>query len=207
VPVINVNLIAERERAQRTGEAGGRLAFFLAVVTFVATMVTFTWQQTKLRALRSNIASTQVTVSRLESQKNEVDGVQRQLDNKRPLVDLLRSARESEAKWCEALASIDQARPDGVGLTSVRSSKSLRPRITEVGGKGGQPKEREGFTLVGQAKTNNLVAQYITNLQNTTSFTTKEVSLSFSRRRSSAKGEETIDFEVVALLPGKGAPQ
>ncbi len=205
--MLNVNLIAERERAKRVGEAAGRFAFFLAVGAFIAAMVSFTWQQTRMRALRAGTASAQSAVSRLEQQKNEIDAVQRQLDNKRPLVELLRSARDSEAKWCQALADISQALPEGVKLNSARSSKSLHPRITLVGSKAGQPTDREGFTLVGQASTQNLVAQFYTNLQNTTSFKSKEVYLQYTRRRGGGLVTESIDFEIQALMPGKGAPK
>jgi hypothetical protein len=133
--------------------------------------------------------------------------VQRQLDSKRPLVELLRSARDSEAKWCRALADISQALPEDVKLSSARSSKTLRPPITQEAGKSGQPAEREGFTLVGQANTGNLIAQFYTNLQNTISFKTKEVYLIYTRRRGGGPVPETVDFEIQALLPGKGAPR
>jgi len=205
--VINVNLIAERERARRVGETAGRLAFFVAVAAFIAAMITFTWQQTKLRALRAGIATTQSAVEGLARQKEDVDAVQRQLDSKRPLVDLLRSARDSEAKWCQLLANISQALPDAVKLTSARSSKSLRPRVTLEGGKGGQPQDREGVTIVGQSATQNLVAQFYQNLQSTPSFSTKEVFLQYTRRRGGGQVAETVDFEIQALLPGKGAPK
>jgi len=205
--VLNVNLIAERERARRIGEAAGRLAFFVAVAAFIAAIVSFTWQQSRIRALRIGIAAAQSTVSKLEQQKNEIDVVQRQVDSKRPLVELLRSARDSEAKWCQALADISQALPEAVKLSSARSSKSLRPTITQEGSKPGQQTDREGFTLVGQAGTGNLVAQFYANLQNTTSFKTKEVYLKYTRRRGGGPVPETIDFEILALMPGKGVPK
>lgn len=205
--MLNVNLITERERARHVGEAAGRLAFFIAVAAFIAAMTSFTWQQTRLRALRASIAAAQSTVSKLGEQKNDIDAVQRQLDSQRPLVDLLRSARDSEAKWCQALADIAQALPDGVKLNSARSSKTLHPRIMQEGSKSGQATDREGFTLVGQAATGNLVAQFYANLQNTTSFKTKEVYLQYTRRRGGGPIPESIDFEIQAFLPGKGAPR
>ncbi len=204
--MINVNLIAERERARRLGETAGRLAFFLAVGAFIAAMGTFSWQQTRLRAMRASIASTQTAVSGLEQKKNDLDAVQRELDAKRPLVELLRSARDSEAKWCQALANVSYALPDGVKLNSVRSSKTLRPPIAVESSKGGQ-QDREGVTLAGQATTQNLVAQFYQNLQNTPSFSTKEVFLQYTRRRGGGQVAEVVDFEIQALLPGKGAPQ
>jgi Tfp pilus assembly protein PilN len=200
--VIDVNLVADRERARRLGELAGRIMFFVALAAFIAAMVTISWQQTKLRSLRLNIAAIRTDVEKLQAQKADVDAVQRRLDSQRPLVDLLRSARDSEAKWCQALANIYQSLPPDVTLISARSSKTLRPRIKEEGAKAGAPVEREGFTLIGQAASGNLVGQFITNLQGTPSF--KDVYLQYTRKRGGGQIAESTDFEIQALLPGKG---
>jgi Tfp pilus assembly protein PilN len=196
--LINVNLISERETQRRKGETAGRIAFFIAVVTFIAAMVVASLQQSRLRATRTSIAAMRVEMGKLQDQKARIDVVQRQLDNKRPLIDLLRSGRDSEAKWCAALAHISEALPERVSLTSVRSSSALRPRVKQEGSRAAAAKAQEGFTLAGQAASGNLVGQFITNLQKTDSV--GDVYLQYTRKRGGGAVAETYQFEVQALL-------
>ncbi len=196
--MININLISERENQRLRGENAGRIAFFVAVLAFVATMVVASLQQSRLRATRSALANTRVQISKLQEEKARIDVIQKQLDNKRPLIDLLRSARDSEAKWCAALSHISQSLPGQVSLNMVRSSKTLRPRVKQEGATKATTEAREGFTLTGQAASGSLVGQFIRNLEGTTSF--GEVYLQYTRKRGGGSIAETYQFEVQALL-------
>jgi hypothetical protein len=196
--LININLISERENQRIRGETAGRVAFFVAVAAFVATMVYASFQQSRLRATRAALASTRVEIGSLQEDKARIDVIQKQLDNKRPLIDLLRSARDSEAKWCAALSHILQSLPQQVSLDVVRSSKTLRPRVKQEGDKKAAAQAHEGFTLTGQAATGSLVGQFIRNLESTTSF--GDVYLQYTRKRGGGQVAETYQFEIQALL-------
>ncbi len=201
--LININLISERENQRKRGETVGRVAFFVAVAAFVGAMVVASWQQSRLRATRDRLDAIRGEIGQLQDEKARIDVVQRQLDSKRPLIDLLRSARDSEAKWCAALSHMTQALPEQVTLTVVRSSKTLRPRVKQVGAKTAAAAAREGFTLTGQAATGSLVGQFIQNLEATTSF--GDVYLQYTRKRGGGPVTETYQFEIQALLATGGA--
>ncbi len=196
--MININLISERENQRRRGETAGRVAFFVAVTAFVATMACASFQQSRLRANRAALATTRADIGKLQEEKARIDVVQKQLDNKRPLIDLLRSARDSEAKWCAALSHILQSLPQQVSIEAVRSSNTLRPRVKQEGEKKAAAAAREGFTLTGKAATGSLVGQFIRNLEGTTSF--GEVYLQYTRKRGGGNVAETYQFEIQALL-------
>lgn len=196
--MININLISERENQRLRGETAGRIAFFVAVAAFVATMVVASLQQSKLRMTRAALASTRAEIGKLEEEKARIDVVQKQLDSKRPLIDLLRSARDSEAKWCAALSHITQSLPEQVSLNVVRSSKTLRPRVKQEGAKSAASLAHEGFTLTGQAASGSLVGQFIRNLEGSPSF--GDVYLQYTRKRGGGPIAETYQFEVQALL-------
>jgi len=194
--LINVNLISERERARRIGELAGRVAFFIAVLAFAGAIGSFTLQQGKVGRLRRDMTGLQTQVDQYSDSKSEIDSLQHQLDGKRPVIDLLRSAQGSERKWCLALVDIQSALPPTVQLTAIRSSKNIRPRILDVTEKNRRIPDREGFTIQGFAPSNELVGEYMTNLQSKDTFA--DVSTNFSRRRS---GANTYDFEMLALMP------
>lgn len=196
--MINVNLIAERERQRRLGEAAGRVAFFVAVFVFVVTVIAVTMQQTRLRALANNLEMAKAEITQLQARKTSIDVLQRQVDSKRPLVELLRGARDSEAKWCMALTHIAEATPTRASIISVRSSDSLQPKVKEPGASGGTPVKYEGFTITGEAMSAELVGQFITNLQNTESF--GDVYVESVRRRKAANEVEVFEFDAQALL-------
>jgi Tfp pilus assembly protein PilN len=196
--LININLISERENQRKRGETAGRVAFFVAVAAFIGAMVVASLEQSRLRATRAALAATRVEISSFQEQKARVDVVQKQLDNKRPLIDLLRSARDSEAKWCAALNHISGALPDQVSLTVARSSKTLRPRVKQEGSKAAAAAAHEGFTLTGQAASGSLVGQFIRNLEGSTSF--DDVYLQYTRKRGGGAVAETYQFEIQALL-------
>jgi len=197
--LINVNLISEQERLRRMGEAAGRIAFFAAVVVFILTMGAITAEQTRLRAQRNSMAAIRAQSAQLQSRKTEIDLLQGQIDRKKPLVELLRGARDSEAKWCTALTNVSDSAPEGLKLMSVRSSDSLQPRIKESGASTSKtPPKYEGFTITGEAATADLVGQFIRNLGNAESF--DDVYMESVRRRKSANNVEVFEFDVQALL-------
>ena len=148
--MINVNLISERERARVVGENAGRIAFFIAVVAFVLAIGVFTLQQSKLGRMKNQLRLAQTGIDDYAQKKGEIDGIQRQLDNKRPLVDLLVTARNSERKWCMALADVEKALPADVRLQSLRS-EMLHPQIVDDQDANKQVADIEGFIIIGFA--------------------------------------------------------
>ena len=196
--MINVNLISEQERLRRVGETAGRIAFFVAVAVFVLTMAAITIQPTRLRGLRNNTDAVQGRIAQLQARKGEIDLLQGQIDSKRPLVDLLRSARDSEAKWCNALTHVADATPAGIAIISLRSSDSLQPKVKEQGAAPGKPVRYGGFTITGEAERTDLVGTFMTNLQNTESF--GDVYMDSVRERKGAGGKQLFEFSVQAIM-------
>jgi len=201
--LINVNLISEQDRLRRVGETAGRIAFFVAVAVFILTMAAITLQQTRIRGLRSNTGAVQAQIDQLQARKGEIDRLQAQIDGKRPLVDLLRNARDSEARWCNALTHIDDARPQGIALISLRSSDTLQPKVKDPSAAPGKPVHYEGFIITGEAERTDLVGTFMTNLQNTDSF--GQVFMESVRERKGAGGKQFFEFSVQAIL-GKERP-
>jgi Tfp pilus assembly protein PilN len=196
--LINVNLISEQDRLRRVGETAGRIAFFVAVGVFVLTMAAITVQQTRLRGLKSSTDTIQGQIAQLQSRKGEIDRLQAQIDGKRPLVDLLWNARNSEAKWCNALTHVTDAMPGGIALISLRSSDTLQPKVTEKGAAPGKPVRYEGFIITGEAENTELVGTFMTNLQNTDSF--DEVFMESVRERKAAGGKQLFEFSIQAIM-------
>ena len=84
-------------------------------------------------------------------------------------------------------------------MISLRSSDTLQPKVKPQGaGASKTPPKYEGFTVTGEAATYNLVAQFITNLQNTSSF--GDVYVESVRERKGAQNVEVYEFDVQALL-------
>jgi len=114
-------------------------------------------------------------------------------------VDLLRGARDSEAKWCNALTQIADAAPPGISLTTLRSSDTLQPKVKDTTAAAAKtPPRYEGFTITGEASTGDVVSQFIHNLSNAPSF--GDVYLESVRRRKGAQNVEIFEFDVQALL-------
>ncbi len=201
--MINVNLISGRERARRVGENAGRIAFFIAVIAFVMAMGIFTLQQTKLGRLKAQLRQAHAEIEKYSRQKAQIDAIKRQVDNKRPLVDLLTTARDSERKWCMGLADIGKALPDDVKLQSIRSGM-LRPQMVDVNDANLRIAEREGFTITGSASKPPSVASLMTNLNESKSFSGTE----YGRSTQHLQTESNVpiyDFEVKVFLDdGRG---
>jgi Tfp pilus assembly protein PilN len=197
--LINVNLISERERLRRVGETAGRVAFFAAVAAFVLTMGAITVQQTRLRNLRSSLDTVKAQSAQLQARKTEIDLLTAQIDSKKPLVDLLRGARDSEAKWCNAITQVADAAPPGVSIMTLRSSDTLQPKVTDTSAAAAKtPPKYEGFTITGEAKSSELVSQFIHNLSIAPSF--GDVYLESVRQRKGVNNVEVMEFDVQALL-------
>jgi Tfp pilus assembly protein PilN len=196
--LINLNLIRDRERAYYLGEQAGRIAFFVALGLFVLMVGSIIVQQSNLARVRGATRGTQGEIASLQAQKTQIDSLQREIDGKRPLVGLLRGARDSEAKWCNALTHIYDALPPASALIAVRSSDTLQPKVQDESVKTNKPVQYEGFTITGEAASSSVVGQFITNLQNTPSF--GDVYLETIRQRKGVNNTQIYEFDVEALL-------
>lgn len=201
--MININLIAERERLRRTGENAGRIAFFVAVAMFALAIVAFSLQQGRLYKKGVQLQQAQANIANLAARKSEIDGIQGQLDAKRPLIELLRGAQDSERKWCLAMGDVQLAQPVDVTLSSVRSSNTLRREIRDESDPNAKIDDREGFIMIGYAGSNESVSNFISAVQDTGSF--GEVDWKFTRRRAGLPGMGDIyEFELHAYLDEGG---
>jgi len=201
--LINVNLISERERARLVGENAGRIAFFIAVVAFVLAMGVFTLQQSKLGRMKNQLRMAQTSIDDYAQKKNEIDSIQQQLDNKRPLVDLLVTARNSERKWCMALADIEKSLPTDVTLQSIRS-EMLHPQTVDDQDASKQVADSEGFIIIGFAGSQPSVGRLMTNLKNTDAFSGTQF-VRVTRHQGAGGVAPIFDFEVHAFFAeGRG---
>ena len=201
--MININLIAERERLRRVGENAGRIAFFVAVAMFALAIVAFSLQQGRLYKKGVQVQQAQADIANLTARKAEIDSIQGQLDSKCPLIELLRAAQDSERKWCVAMGDIQLAQPVDVTLSSARSSSTLRREIRDESDPNARIDDREGFILIGYAGSNESVSNFISAVQDTQSF--GEVDWKFTRRRPGLPGmSEIYEFELHAYLDDGG---
>ena len=95
------------------------------------------------------------------------------MDAKQPLVDLLVTARDSERKWCMALADIESSITSEVRIESLKSSM-LTPEVIEEGTTRRTTMRSEGFTLKGTAVSHPAVGRLMIRLKNTPSFSNSE---------------------------------
>ncbi len=194
--MIDINLVAERQRERRARERMARVALLLALAFLVATGAVGTWLITQRSGARAEIAKQESLIEDLRRQKAEIDQIKQDIERKRPLVELLNGARTSELRWCRTLRDLSHALPAGVQLESVRSAASIRPRVREAGTQGAQ-EGGPGVSIMGAAQEQHLVGLFMTNLGREPSFS--ETYLSYSRARR--QGEvETYGFEITAML-------
>ncbi|MFQ6096932.1 MAG: PilN domain-containing protein [Armatimonadota bacterium] len=194
--MIDINLIAERQRERRTKERFSRMALATATLFFVLTVVTFAVMQVRVAKKRYEIERIQQQIRQAERKKQDIDAVQEQINRKQPLVGLLYEARDSERLWCMALRDISRSVPDEVRLQSIRSSSTLRPRVKLENSKV-QPKGQRGVSIVGVAMQNESVGRFMTNLGNTPSF--GDTYLNYTRVQRN-RDATVFRFEIIAML-------
>jgi len=194
--MIDINLVAERQRERRSRERLARVALFAAMFFFVLTVVAATGMLTKIGGKRGAISKAQADIRTWQDKKAQLDAVKEEIARLEPQVKLLNQARFSELRWCRVLADLHKALPAHVTLTGVRSSDTLRPRVRDVGsktaGEGG-----EGLTISGEALQQDLVGLFITKLGQQEGF--DQVYLSYTRAQRQAD-REVYQFELIAML-------
>jgi Tfp pilus assembly protein PilN len=194
--MIDINLIAERQRERKTKERFSRMALGTAMLFLVATVVTFALMQVRVTKKRYDIERIQQQTQKAEQAKQQIDAVQEQIDRKEPLVALLYEARDSERLWCAVMRDITDALPAEVRLQSIRSSSSLRPRVKIENSKV-QPKGQQGISIIGIAMQNESVGAFMTNISNARSFS--DTYLNYTRVQK--EGERNVyRFEIIAML-------
>lgn len=195
--MIDINLVAERQRERRSRERLARLALFAAVFFFVLTVVAATAILTKMSGKRGEAAKIQAEIRTLEQAKADIDAIRSQIEQKEPLVKLLNEARFSQLRWCRVLRDLHTSLPARVKLTGVRSSSTLRPRVTDVGRTGPAAEGGEGITVGGQALQQDSVGVFIANLNKQDCF--DQVYLNYTRAQRQIEGE-VYQFELIAML-------
>ncbi|MFQ5810087.1 MAG: PilN domain-containing protein [Armatimonadota bacterium] len=196
--MIDINLVAERQRQRRTSERFARASLIIVMVFLVATVAVFTVSQVTLSNRRAQYRKLENEVATWQEQKKEVDALREQLEAKEPLVQLLNEARDSERLWCAVLRDISLAVPEGVALRSVVSSSAIRLSIKPEGATSPQPAQR-GVTVDGSALQWERIGQFMTNLQNMPSFS--ETWLTATSLQQAAPGDQGVyRFEIIAIL-------
>lgn len=196
--MIEINLIAQRRAAQQR-EQKIALSFFMLSVLFalglVVILVGFT---TRIGAKRGEIKSTKAKISKLLEQKKEIDLLEAEIAQKKPVVGLLERARGSERDWLLTLTDVSNAIPAGVWLTGVDSGTGGVPRIRSASGGGAKKAEKVlTLTLRGQARSQEAVGAYQEALQKTESIQDAYIN---SITSQTTGNEKLFQFELVATL-------
>jgi Tfp pilus assembly protein PilN len=196
--MIDINLVAERQRQRRTSEKFARASLVIVLVFLVATVGVFTASQVTLSQRRAKLRELESEVAKWQEQKREVDVLREQIEDKEPLVGLLNQARDSERLWCAVLRDISLAVPEGVRLRSIVSSSTIRLRRRADGATQAPPALR-GVTLDGSALQLERIGHFMTNLQSMPSFS--ETWLNSTSLQQGAPGTTpTYRFEIIAIL-------
>lgn len=196
--MIDINLVAERQRQRRTSERFARASLVIVMVFLVATVAVFTVSQVTLSKRSDELRKLEGQVADWQEQKRDVDVVREQIEEKEPLLRLLNEARDSERLWCAVLRDVSLAVPEGVSLRSVASSSTIRLRRRVVGTIT-PPAAMRGVTVAGSAMHWEHIGQFMTSLNSMPSFT--ETWLNATSLQPGAKdAQPTYRFEIVAIL-------
>lgn len=199
--MIDINLVAERQRERRSRERLARIALFAAVFFFVLTVVAAVGMLTKISGNKAQIEKARQEIAEWEAKKAEIDAIKAEIEQKKPLVNLLNEARFSQLRWCRVLNDLHASLPAKVKLTSLRSSDTLRPRVRDVSKPGTRAEGGEGVTLTGEAMQQESVGVLIANLSKREGFS--DVYLNYTRSQRRAEGE-VYQFELIAMLTPVG---
>ncbi|MFQ6131593.1 MAG: PilN domain-containing protein [Armatimonadota bacterium] len=195
--MIDINLVAERQRERRSRERLARVALFAAMFFFVLTVVATTGMLTKMSGKRGETEKVKAEIRDWMQKQAAIDATREQIAEKEPLVKLLNEARFSQLRWCRVLQHVHTSLPAQLKLTSVRSSSSIRPRVRLVGQPGKAPEGGQGLTITGEALQQEAVGVLIANLGKGDAF--QDVYLNYSRAQRQAEGE-VYQFELIAML-------
>ena len=196
--MIDINLVAERQRQRRTSERFARASLVIVMLFLVATVAVFTVSQVTLSKRKVELEKLENEIAKWQEQKRDVDVLKEQLEAKEPLVQLLNEARDSERLWCAVLRDVSLAVPEGVALRSISSSSAIRLRIKAQGATTAPPALR-GITLDGSASQWQRVGQFMTNLNSMPSFS--ETWLNATSLQPGGEGQvDTYRFEIIAIL-------
>ena len=194
--MIDINLVAERQRERRARERMARVALLLALTFLVATGAVGTYLITKRSGAQSEIAKAQQEITGLKAEKAEIDAIREEIKRSEPLVTLLNNARNSELVWCRMLRDVQTALPAGVQIDAVRSTAAMRPRVKEAGATGAI-KGGPGVTITGAAHDQRLVGQFVANVRRQPSFAETYLNYSRAQRQGDV---EVFQFEFAAML-------
>jgi len=197
--MIDINLVAERQRQRRTTERFARASLIIVMVFLVATVGVFTARQVTVSKRRAEIRKLDNDVANWQDQKRDVDAIKKQLEHKEPLVRLLNEARDSERFWCTVLRDISLAVPEeGVSLRALASSSSINLRVKAAGSTAATPSVR-GVTIDGTAIQWEHIGKFMTNLNETSSFTETWLTAT-SLQPGGAGVAPSYRFEVIGVL-------
>ena len=201
--MIDINLVAERQRQRRTSEKFARASLVIVMIFLVATVGVFTARQVTVSKRRAEIRKLATEVARWQDQKRGVDVLVKQLEHKEPLVRLLNEARDSERFWCAVLRDISLAVPEeGVSLRAMSSSSSIHLRVKDEGSTAATPSVR-GVTIDGTAVQWERIGQFMTNLNEMPSFTETWLTAT-SLQPGGAGVAPSYRFEIIAVLATSG---
>jgi Tfp pilus assembly protein PilN len=202
--MIEINLVAERMRQRRRAELLQRIAAVACLAFFVAAVLSVLWVFKGTWDLQHQIAGTQLELQQVKEQKREIDELKEQINTDEPLVRLLRRARSSETEMCQLLLDVARAIPEQVAVEELRTSDTLRPRVTNTGQP--PPPAQRGVTIVGVADNNALIGQFMEQLGRMESFGETFLSYAQQTEDENRNGEKIViyRFEVIALC-GKEA--
>jgi Tfp pilus assembly protein PilN len=197
--MIDINLVAERQRQRRTTERFARASLVIVMIFLVATVGVFTARQVTVSKGRAEIRKLANEVAGWQDQKRDVDALRKQLEHKEPLVRLLNEARDSERFWCTVLRDISLAVPEeGVSLRAMASSSSINLRVKAEGSTGATPSVR-GVSIDGTAVQWEDIGKFMTNLNETSAFT--ETWLTATTLQPGGAGvAPSYRFEIIAVL-------
>lgn len=196
--MIDINLVAERQRQRRASERFARISLITVMVFLVATVAVFTISQVTVSKRRAQLQKVKDEIAQWQEQKRAVDVLAEQIEAKEPLVALLNEARDSERLWCAMLRDVSLAVPPGVSLTSMASSSTIRLRKRAEGATT-PPKAQRGLAIAGSALQLERVGRFMTNLDNMPSFA--ETWLNSTSLQPGGENEiSTYRFEIIAIL-------
>ena len=192
--MIEINLVAELMRIRHRTELLQRVAALACLFFFVAAALSVVWVLKETLDLRGRIGVVKGELRAVKDKKREIDDLNDRIATGEPLVALLSQARKSETRMCELLLDVARAVPEDVAVDELRTSDTLRPRVTVRDQP--PPPARRGVTITGVAKSNTLVGVFMENLAQLDSF--DETFLSYAQQAVD-EGRTVFRFEVIAL--------
>ncbi len=184
--MIRINLLPVRAiKKKETAKQQVVILVFSVCALLAIGIAVFTVLQTKIVMAKNEIANSEKELQQLKAKIGEIENIKKLQDEVKKKLDVLNQLRKDKAGPANRLAKLSEALPDKVWLTRYNENGS-------------------NVSLAGIAYTEDLIAEFMRNLQATEYFANVELLVS---QQTEINGVKAKQFELSCLIKSGPQPQ